>query len=1001
MIGQTISRYRILSKLGEGGMGVVYLAEDTELGRQVAIKTLTDGGLGRQNFRARFWREARAVSALSHPNIATLYDYGKTPEGDPFMVMEFVKGHTLADLIDSNQLTLLRSVHIIIDVAQALSEAHRHGIVHRDIKPSNIAVDERGHVKLLDFGLAKQLTVTVQKLEAAQSTNTRTREGVMLGTPMYISPEQAMGIPVDPRSDLFSLGSVLYACLTGRPPFSGVSPVEICANVIRADPLPPSTLNPAVIPNLDRISLKLLSKKPDERYHSAELCIADLRAAQQELKSHPTTEKSGLAVGELTPAGADRPQTQKRPDTRAINTRFRVGISAAVLLLAVLTFVAWRISQPRPYQLRPDLEVSYVEAIRAMHQGSLFRASKILEQIVAQDDHFALGQARLAEIYAELDWSDQAKTHLIQATQLVPDLSALAKTDQLKWQAVMEMVKRDFAKAAVNYQALLEITAPDQKAPVLIDLGRAYQKNDNPNKALECYQEAARLDPNSAAALIYSGVIYGRLQRWVEAEGAFDRAYKLLDTKSEVEGLAEIALQRAVILTQQSRVSEAQSQLMKALEKSIALENQDKHIRVLLNLSNNAITSGNLPHAKEYAAEALKLAQDNKMENLAIQGLIDVGNRLFVESNYSEAEKYFVDALDLAQRYKADRSEARANILLASLRTHQNDPNAARNYFYRAITFYEQGGYRKELAQAYTIFGHTLDQSGEYDAALTIFEEQLKRAEQAGDQQQIASANEGMGVVLNHTQRYPEALNHFQSQYAIVKSLANNVVLGYAAMNIGTMSWQLGNYKMAEEKLDEALKISESGASLSKELQGWTRVSKAQMLLSRLDYKGAIEESERVLQAAKNLDHISIQATSTLGLAQTLSGTQANGLRNCETAVELAKKLKDPLPLSRAFLALAQAELKAGRFRDALRNSAQIQPGAAAKSRECEWRGLLVQAQASHNLGNQRSASDLANQASGVLASLEQQWGNANYLIYLARPDVQIARSQLNSLLRK
>lgn len=993
MIGQTISHYRILSKLGEGGMGVVYLAEDTVLGRHVAIKTLTDGGIRRQYFRTRFLREARAVSALSHPNIATIYDYGETGQGDPFIVMEFIRGRTLADLISHHKPDLERSLEIIIDVARALGEAHRHGIVHRDIKPSNIAISDRGEVKVLDFGLAKEFETEARTNHNAQAAaNTQTREGIMIGTPMYVSPEQAIGAPVDARSDLFSLGSVLYECLAGHPPFSGISPIEICAKVIRDDPPPPSTSNPLIAPDLDRISLKSLAKKPDQRYQSAELCIEDLNRVKQALNTHTSREPMVTRVPS-TPKKSDTSHTPDRPGI----SRFHLAVAAAVVLVAVASFFVWRASQPQPYQLRPDVAALYAEAVKATHQGSLFRASKILQQVVAQDDHFALGHARLAEVYAELDWSDRAKTHLIQATQLVPDLSALAKADRLKWQAVTEMVKRDFAKAAIYYRALLEITPTDQKPQVLIDLGRAYQKNDEPNKALESYQEASNLDPNSAVAFINSGVIYGRLQRWGEADTAFDRAYKLLDTNSEVEGLAEIALQKAVILTQQGKVSDARQQLMKALEKSIVLENQDKHIRVLLNLSNNAITAGDLPEAKKYSAEALKLAQQNKMENLAIQGLIDVGNKCFLESDYPAAEKYFLDALDLAQRYKAERSEARAHISLASLRTHQNEAVDARNHFYQAISFYEQGGYKKELAQAYTIFGHAFDQSGEYDAALGIFEEQLKRAEQSDDQQQIASAHEGMGVVLNHVQRYPEALVHFQNQYDIVKALGNNLVFGYAAMNFGTMSWQLGNYELAGDKIDEAMQIAES--STAKELQGWTRVSRAQMFLSRLDYKHAIEESERVLQDSTGLTHIAIQATSTLGLAQTLSGKTASGVRNCKTALDLAKNLKDPLPLSRALLALAQAELNAAKFRDALRDGALAQKELAnLQHHECEWRALLVQAQANHGLRNQRSSIDLANQSSSVLANLEQQWGSANYIKYQTRPDVQVARKQLKSL---
>jgi serine/threonine protein kinase len=207
MIGETVSHYRIIERLGEGGMGVVYLAEDTLLGRRVAIKTLTDTtGPGNQHFRTRFLREARAVSALSHPHIATIHDYGETPSGQPYIVMEFVKGKMLSDLIQEEALTLNRAVQIIADVAEALAEAHRHSIVHRDIKPSNVAINERGEVKVLDFGLSKQLSGLSDSTSDPQVLlDTQTREGFIVGTPMYLSPEQALGVSIDTRSDLFSL----------------------------------------------------------------------------------------------------------------------------------------------------------------------------------------------------------------------------------------------------------------------------------------------------------------------------------------------------------------------------------------------------------------------------------------------------------------------------------------------------------------------------------------------------------------------------------------------------------------------------------------------------------------------------------------------------------------------------------------------------------------------------------------------------------------------------
>lgn len=278
-LGQTISHYRLLSKLGAGGMGVVYAAEDAHLGRQVAIKFLSVDKHRRLS-RARFLREARSASVLNHPNIATVYDYGETEDGRPFIVMELLRGQTLAGLLAAGALTVERGVSIIREVLEALCEAHRLGIVHRDIKPSNVFVCERGRVKVLDFGLAKSLSGT-DSGEPGEDTisdlPTQTLDGVVLGTPLYVSPEQATRARVDERSDLFSVGAMLYECLTGRPAFAAPSVVEILARVVGpAAPPPPSSFNGQVTRELNRVTLKALAKSAEGRYKSAEKFLEDL-----------------------------------------------------------------------------------------------------------------------------------------------------------------------------------------------------------------------------------------------------------------------------------------------------------------------------------------------------------------------------------------------------------------------------------------------------------------------------------------------------------------------------------------------------------------------------------------------------------------------------------------------------------------------------------------------------------------------------------------------------
>ena len=343
MIGQTVSHYRIVEKIGEGAMGVVYLAEDTHLGRRVAIKFLS--AAHDHHYRARFLREARAISMLSHAHIAIVHDYGETAEGQPFIVMEYIKGQTLSQLLLQSALTIRRAVEIIESVAEALGAAHNQGIIHRDVKPSNVLVDEAGQVKVLDFGLAKQIYENpLQGISPDAKTllEARTSSNVVVGTPLYLSPEQATGTTVDARSDLFALGTLLYECLTGKPAFAGGSVLEIGAQIIHFDPLPPSSINERVTPELDRIALKALEKRPEMRYQSASEFADDLRMSRMSLD-----DKSGHRTQRLHQVAGHSSALRTLSDSLA-RPRLSIGFFALVMLCVALTLWAiWHRSQRR------------------------------------------------------------------------------------------------------------------------------------------------------------------------------------------------------------------------------------------------------------------------------------------------------------------------------------------------------------------------------------------------------------------------------------------------------------------------------------------------------------------------------------------------------------------------------------------------------------------------------------------------------------------------------
>jgi serine/threonine protein kinase len=959
--GSKIGPYEIVTLIGAGGMGEVYRARDPNLNRDVAIKILLDDISTGEKQIARFENEARLASSLNHPNIITIYSMGRQNQ-HCYIAMELIYGQTLQELTEKGPMPVEQALKIAAQVADGLAKAHDAGIVHRDLKPQNVMVTKDGHVKILDFGLSKLIRFAVDSVAPTESAvgianraESLTQSGTILGTVDYMSPEQAAGRPVDYRSDQFSMGSLMYAILTGNRPFNRESAVQTLIQIIEGEPRPIDELNPRVPATLQAVIRRCLMKNPRDRYQSTQELAHDLQ--QLELDS--------------------------KVPLRRWTRRDRIRALFGLLILLVVLGSIWIWNQ-RTYHPEPAAVEWYQKGLSAMHSMSFDSARRAFDQAVALDSKFVLAQASLARAYAEMDYSEQAKELMLKATVEAQEIN-LSGIDMQRLRVLQYMVSRQY-ELAVPLQRQLEQSVDKQDKPAAaFESGWLAETQGDTEGAVAAYERALEMDPGYAAAKLRLGCIGQYSGEDKLALESFTEAENLYRAMSNSEGVSETLYQQANFLNRRSRPAEAMEIIDEAIALVHAIENRYQEIRLLLLQSAVVRKQGESVRAGELAQQAIDAALKEGMNNLATSGMMALGNALWRGGDLESAEKNFRDALDIAQRYKLRHYEALVTLSLGSLFEQKNQPEQARQFIEAAQSFssYNQDGYNRESVQAKTLLGSILHELGEYEEGIKVLKDALSKAIKVHDTETELGIRDRLAELLQAQGNWPEALKESEKSINLPISPTENV---YSRLICAGLFWRLGRWKDAERSLAEVESLLQENTDPS--TVALLRLRQAEMAYARGHFEEARTHAQKAISAvpaAGDLVELDARLIEALVLIRT-------GRRNedIQSTLQLIRDLEESkLAGNAAYARLAIAEALAGTGESNLARTMTLDALTFFEQHsvwESSWRAHLVAAQVSQESAD---ISTHRNSARSALTQMRNLWPANDVDSYLQRPDIK------------
>lgn len=958
-VGSQVSHYRLERLLGAGGMGQVYLARDLSLDRPVAIKFLIVPQDARA--RRRLIAEARAAAALDHPAICTVHAVVTDDEAGDFIVMAFVEGETLAARLSRGPLTPDETRALLVPLLEALGTAHRAGVVHRDIKPQNIVLTPGGLPKLLDFGIATRIEsegATGNATTASQSTGA----GDIVGTLAYMSPEQVQGRTVDARSDLFSMGCVLYECLTGRRPFAGVSQAETIGQLLHVEPPAPSTVVAGLDPIFDLLCATLLRKAPGDRFQSADEVIAALRGAA------PTQRSAAVGGGAIS--------------VRPTWPRWLAATAAAAVVVAGVLWWSGRATALPPVE--PGAMRHFETGVDKLREGSYTGARSALMEAVRMSPGFVQAHLRLAEARAELDDGVDAQEALLRVAQLLPSMARLPEEDRLRLDAVQSSVLRDHERAVAAYQRLADL-APGE-ASRWLDVGRAEEAAGRRVAALAHFEQALRLDDQYAAAHQRLGVLQSQGGESARALASLDEAIRLHRVNSNLEGEAEATLRKAMVHVARRDVAAASAALARVTDIAADPMYVSLRLRAQFEQARLAQADGRFDEAEQLARAALDEALPLRMGMVAADGLRGLATALAAAGRYAEADEQLGRAIAVAAEQKAQRAEMQARLQRASLRLAQQQFADAIEMVTAPLQFFTTARYVRNEAEARSVLARAHEGLEQYDEARRLASDVLTLAEALDDPVLTGVSLDNLAAQAERLGRLPDALALRERLEALHRDTNDLALLAFDLVNRADLLIRLGRGREAGAAFDEIERAIASGREDYRARR--PRMSVLRALHASID--GRFGEVEALARVA--LEATPGRVTDNVITARVLvEHARAHLGRSRVDAAELAGwPSQAPTPAVGRELAYWVARTLVRRGRADLAGPVIAQAwsaGPAAGNRELRWRlaALVDAAAAAGNGATMRTA------ARDDLQALLAEWGPQG-TTYLTRPDLAALR---------